>query len=106
MNDLTYRRAKPSDARAILGIINGYSAKGLMLPRSFSQVVERIRDFTVAANDGGVQGVVALHVVGEEMAEVRSLAVLESQAGVGWDVVSWRPVSRMPRTSGFPGSSP
>jgi amino-acid N-acetyltransferase len=83
MNDLTYRRARPSDARAILGIINGYSAKGLMLPRSFSQVVERIRDFTVAADAGTVQGVVALHVVGEEMAEVRSLAVLETQAGRG-----------------------
>jgi len=83
MNDLTYRRARPSDARAILGIINGYSAKGLMLPRSFAQVVERIRDFTVAAADGAVQGVVALHVVGEDLAEVRSLAVLESQAGRG-----------------------
>jgi amino-acid N-acetyltransferase len=83
MNDLTYRRARPSDARAILGIINGYSSKGLMLPRSFSQVVERIRDFTVAADAGTVQGVVALHVVGEEMAEVRSLAVSEAQSGRG-----------------------
>jgi len=83
MNDLTYRRARPSDARAILDLINGYSAKGLMLPRSFSQVVEKVRDFTVASSNGSVQGVVALHVVGEDLAEVRSLAVAGPLAGQG-----------------------
>jgi amino-acid N-acetyltransferase len=83
MNDLTYRRAKPADARAILSLVNGYSGKGLMLPRSFSQVVERVRDFTVAEGEGRVVGVVALHVVGEDMAEIRSLAVEEALTGRG-----------------------
>jgi amino-acid N-acetyltransferase len=55
-----------------------------MLPRSFSQVVEKIRDFTVATDPGNsLKGVVALHVVGEELAEVRSLAVEESLQGKG-----------------------
>ena len=67
-----------------------------MLPRSFAQVVEKIRDFTVAispyAEGSGdreavvqeeLKGVVALHVVGEELAEVRSLAVAESLQGKG-----------------------
>jgi amino-acid N-acetyltransferase len=95
MNSLTYRRARPSDTRPILNLINFYSTKGVMLPRSFAQVVEKIRDFTVAVSpsadtsgDRGavqdeVKGVVALHVVGEELAEVRSLAVAESLQGQG-----------------------
>ncbi len=57
-----------------------------MLPRSFAQVVEKIRDFNVALdgpNGARVKGVVALHVVGEDLAEVRSLAVDESLQGRG-----------------------
>ena len=87
MNQLHYRRARPSDTRPILNLINHYSTKGLMLPRSFGQVVEKIRDFVVAvddsAKDQAIKGVVALHVVGEDLAEVRSLAVDESLQGKG-----------------------
>lgn len=75
MDTLTLRRAKPSDARAILQLINQNSSKGLMLPRTFAQVVEKIRDFVVAVDGASLIGVVALHVVGEDLAEVRSLAV-------------------------------
>ncbi len=84
MNPLTYRRARPSDVRSILNLINHYSTKGLMLPRSFSQVIEKVRDFTVAVGETqSLKGVVALHVVGEDLAEVRSLAVEESLQGQG-----------------------
>jgi amino-acid N-acetyltransferase len=57
-----------------------------MLPRSFSQVIEKVRDFTVAVEETNPQplkGVVALHVVGEDLAEVRSLAVEEALQGQG-----------------------
>ena len=86
MNELTYRRARPSDTRSILQLINHFSAKGQVLPRSFSQVVEKIRDFVVAIAENEpqpVKGVVALHVVGEDLAEVRSLAVEEALQGRG-----------------------
>ncbi len=87
MKHLTYRRARPSDTRAILNLINHYSTKGLMLSRSFSQVVEKIRDFVVASENGlgksSLRGVVGLHVVGEDLAEVRSLAVDENYLGQG-----------------------
>lgn len=84
MDQIIYRRGRPSDTRSILNLINHYSAKGQMLPRSFSQVVEKIRDFTVAADPANsIKGVVALHVVGEELAEVRSLAVDETLQGKG-----------------------
>jgi amino-acid N-acetyltransferase len=68
-------------------LINHYSTKGLMLPRPFSQVIEKIRDFVVAVEEAPsgplVRGVAALHVVGEDLAEVRSLAVDESLQGKG-----------------------
>jgi amino-acid N-acetyltransferase len=83
MNTLTLRRAKPSDARAILQLINQNSSKGLMLPRTFAQVVEKIRDFVVAVDGASLIGVVALHVVGEDLAEVRSLAVDGPSQGKG-----------------------
>lgn len=86
MSQLLYRRARPSDTRPILNLINHYSTKGLMLPRSFGQVVEKIRDFIVAVDETkeqALKGVVALHVVGEDLAEVRSLAVEESLQGQG-----------------------
>ncbi|HUO58014.1 MAG TPA: N-acetyltransferase [bacterium] len=87
MSQILFRPARPSDTRAILQLINHYSAKGEMLPRSFSQVVEKIRDFVVASSENGdtptIKGVVALHVVGEDLAEVRSLAVEESSQGQG-----------------------
>lgn len=86
MNPLVFRRARPSDTRSILNLIQHYSAKGVMLPRSFAQVVEKVRDFNVALDGGDesrVKGIVALHVVGEDLAEVRSLAVAEELQGRG-----------------------
>ena len=43
--DLIYRSAKPADTRAILGLIGHYASQGQMLPRSYAQVMERIRDY-------------------------------------------------------------
>jgi len=87
LNNITYRRARPSDTRPILNLINIYSAKGVMLPRPYAQVMEKIRDFVVAVDEStpeaGLKGIVALHVVGEDLAEIRSLAVDEALQGKG-----------------------
>ncbi|HXL72706.1 MAG TPA: GNAT family N-acetyltransferase, partial [bacterium] len=87
MNNITYRRARPSDTRPILNLINVYSAKGVMLPRPYAQVMDKIRDFVVAVDEstpqGALKGIVAMHVVGEDLAEIRSLAVEEALQGNG-----------------------
>jgi len=79
------RKARPSDTRAILNLIAGYSSQGLLLPRPFAQVMDKIRDFTVVEESEGapLTGVVALHPVGEDLAEIRSLAVREDWKGKG-----------------------
>ncbi|HEY2012147.1 MAG TPA: N-acetylglutamate synthase, partial [Bryobacteraceae bacterium] len=44
---LTVRKAGMRDIPLILELINGYAAKGVMLPRTEFELSEAIRDFTV-----------------------------------------------------------
>jgi amino-acid N-acetyltransferase len=46
-----------------------------MLALSLSDVYEQIRDFFVAEERGAVRGACALHVIWDDLAEIRSLAV-------------------------------
>ena len=87
----TYKFRKPviADASAIAGLINHFAKKRIMLPRAVADVWERIRDFTICELKGRVIGCVALHVLWEDMVEIRSLAVIESaqKRGVGHKLV-------------------
>jgi amino-acid N-acetyltransferase len=48
----------------------------LLLPRSLSDIYDHLRDYTVFTDEsGGIQGVAALHISWENLAEVRSLAI-------------------------------
>jgi len=71
----TVRKARISDIHAVLGLINGYAAQGIMLPRTEFEMSENIRDFTVAYDDDQLVGCGALHFYTPTTAEVRSLAV-------------------------------
>jgi len=78
--DLTLRRARVSDVEEILTLINSYASSNLMLPRGPEYLYENIRDFVVveADTEGAEPKIVAcgsLHVLWEDIAEVRSLAV-------------------------------
>ncbi len=78
------RPAYISDAKGIREMVNRYAAQGMMLPRSLSSIYERIRDFRVVVEQGKVLGCVALQVIWEDLAEVRTLAVAEELRGQGW----------------------
>jgi amino-acid N-acetyltransferase len=75
--DLEVRKAGMHDIGPILGLINGYAAKGIMLPRTELEVSEDIRDFSVALAGGSLVGCGALHFYSPSIAEIRSLAVAE-----------------------------
>ncbi len=78
------RSAKISDARTIHQLLLKYAGDGLVLPRSLSDLYENIRDFYVYEESGGaVIGAVCLHISWEDLAEVRSLAVVEQASGRG-----------------------
>jgi amino-acid N-acetyltransferase len=82
---LEVRKARMCDIVPILELINGYAAKGVMLPRTELELSEHIRDFSVVLSDGKLLGCGALHFYTPTLAEIRSLAVDESAKthGVG-----------------------
>ena len=80
---MAVRKARVDDAPAIQALVNYYARKEVMLPLSLTDVYERLRDFVVYEENGEVLGCGALHVVWEDLAEVRSLAVREDARGRG-----------------------
>ncbi len=84
-SELTIRKAVMHDISPILDLINGYAAKGIMLPRTEFEMSEAIRDFTVVYSGEELLGCGALHFYSPTLAEIRSLAVTENAKtrGVG-----------------------
>ena len=82
---LTVRKARMHDIAPILDLINGYAAKGVMLPRTEFEMSEAIRDFTVVMQGEELLGCGALHFYSPDFGEIRSLAVDEraKTKGVG-----------------------
>lgn len=84
------RKARMGDVKAIQKLIAEYARKGDMLPRSLSEIYENLRDYFVFVEDGGeVIGSAAVHLMWEDLAEVRSLAVRDDRMrrGVGTQLV-------------------
>jgi amino-acid N-acetyltransferase len=86
---ITYRKAKFSDVEDILKLINDYAAQGLMLPRSRNTLYEGLREFILAVEGEKIIGIAALHLVWEELGEIRALAVHpdKTKSGVGRKIV-------------------
>ena len=80
---MKYRRAKFSDVESIHKIVNYYAEQGLMLARSRNSIYESLRDFILAEENGTVVGVGALHLVWDELAEIRAMAIAPDFAGKG-----------------------
>jgi amino-acid N-acetyltransferase len=83
------RKASMQDIPALLDLINGYAAKGIMLPRTEFEMSENMRDFMVAYAGNQLVGCGALHFYSPVVGEVRSLAVAESHKtnGIGRMIV-------------------
>jgi amino-acid N-acetyltransferase len=83
------RKARMSDIPDLLDLINGYAARGIMLPRTEFEISESIRDFSVALAAGELVGCGALHFYSPVVGEIRSLAVREQAKthGVGRQLV-------------------
>jgi amino-acid N-acetyltransferase len=86
---LTCRKAGMSDIGPLLTLINGYAAKGIMLPRTEFEISENIRDFSVILAGERLAGCGALHFYTPVAGEVRSVAVDEAWKthGVGRRIV-------------------
>jgi N-acetylglutamate synthase-like GNAT family acetyltransferase len=76
-------RAGDADAVAIHRLIAHYSAEGLLLPRSETDIREHIARFLIIEDKDQFAGCVALEPYGAELAEIRSLAVNPEMRGHG-----------------------
>lgn len=87
---MTIRRANIKDTGKIQSLINYYADKNKMLPRSLNELYENIRDFWVKEEKGTIVGCAALHVIWEDLAEVKSLAVSENflKRGTGRELLN------------------
>ena len=83
------RKARIGDVKDIQKLLTSFASRGEMLSRSLSELYEALRDFYVFEEEGQLLGTSALHIVWEDLAEVRSVAVSESagRRGIGSQVV-------------------
>jgi amino-acid N-acetyltransferase len=73
---ISIRKAIIGDVGRIQALVNHYASKETMLGLSLSEIYDQVRDFTVAEGPRRTLiGVCALHVIWDDLAEIRSLAV-------------------------------
>ncbi len=77
------RNAILPDVSQIHAIIQPYSEKGTLLPRTLAELSENVRDFVVVEDQGKIIGCGALHLYGMHLAEIRSIAVTPTAKGCG-----------------------
>jgi amino-acid N-acetyltransferase len=83
------RKAQISDVKEIQKLLITFASRGDMLSRSLSEIYESLRDFYVFEENGIILGAAALHIVWDDLAEVRSVAVSEDvgRKGIGSQLV-------------------
>jgi len=86
---LRIRKAKITDLKQVHVLINEFAKREQMIPRSLNELYETLRDFVICEENGSVCGVCALHIMWEDLAEIRSLAVDKryQKLGIGKDLV-------------------
>ena len=87
---VTIRPAKTSDIKAIRTIIDTYSLQRRLLSKETVMLYEDVQEFFVAEKDNKVIGCGALHVLWEDLGEVRTVAVIEEFRGqnIGHQIMS------------------
>ena len=82
MSRLYIRKAVIGDIKHIHKLVNHYAEQGVLLPRPLSELYDHLRDFNVLAENGETEkilGACALGICWEDLAEIRSLAVIEDR---------------------------
>jgi amino-acid N-acetyltransferase len=84
------RRARTGDIKAIRQLVDAYTADRRLLSKATVTLYEAVQEFWVAADDdGAVLGCGALHVMWEDLAEIRTVAVDPQHRGrkIGHQIV-------------------
>jgi amino-acid N-acetyltransferase len=79
------RKAQQKDVSFIYKLLLHYAEQGVLLGRPRGELYEFLRDFVIAEDErGDAVGMCALHLIWEDLCEIRSLAVLPAQRGKNW----------------------
>jgi amino-acid N-acetyltransferase len=86
--NIRVHKARLQDALDIYELVNSLSGDGTLLRRSYAEICENVRDFTVAIRatpegESEFLGCGALHLYGPHLAEVRSIVVKPEFRGLG-----------------------
>ena len=79
---ITVRRARVGDVRQIKDLVDCYAGV-VLLTKQLVTLYEDVQEFWVAERDGAVMGCGALHVLWEDLGEIRTLAVHPDAVGQG-----------------------
>jgi amino-acid N-acetyltransferase len=76
------RRARTGDVLAIKSLVDHYTGR-VLLAKELVTLYEDVQEFWVAEHDGRIVGCGALHVLWEDLGEIRTVAVHPEFAGHG-----------------------
>jgi amino-acid N-acetyltransferase len=72
---VTVRRARTADVPCIKSLVDAYAERRILLAKNTVTLYEDVQEFWVAEIGGEVVGCGALHVLWEDLGEIRTLAV-------------------------------
>jgi amino-acid N-acetyltransferase len=80
---LEIRPARTSDIKGIRTLIDTFTLRGRLLNKETVTLYEAVQEFIVAVDGDQVIGCGALHILWEDLAEVRTVAVAQDHHGTG-----------------------
>lgn len=105
------RQARPADVRAIAELVRPYSDRRILIAKDLITYFEDVQEFIVAEdaassrsagpNGSSIVGCGALHVMWDDIAEVRTLAVHRDHLGTGVGAAILRELIDRARTLGL-----
>ncbi|WP_083372730.1 amino-acid N-acetyltransferase [Paraoerskovia marina] len=98
---VSIRPALPADVRSIASLVEPYAVDRRLLAKDLVVYFESVQEFLVAEADGVVVGCGALHVLWEDLAEVRTVAVDPGWRGRGLGHLLVRELLDRARTLGL-----
>ena len=81
--EIAIRSARTADVRRIRELVQPLAESRVLVSKEWVSYYEGVQEFRVAEVDGEVVGCGALHVMWEDLAEIRTLAVAQEHLGSG-----------------------
>ncbi|MEQ8673118.1 MAG: GNAT family N-acetyltransferase [Aggregatilineales bacterium] len=83
LTNIIIREAMPSDIDRINLFITPFIEEKKLLPRTYDELEDLIKNLFIAEVDDKIMGCAALEIYSKKLAEVRSLAVADELQGLG-----------------------